>query len=219
MMRSILFVSGDSTRKFAKSLGTAADALVLDLEDSVATSEKEAARATVAGMLGADRAGKALIVRVNALDTGLTLPDLAAVMPGRPDGILLPKSRGGSDIAEVADYLSAFEAGFGHAIGSTWIMAVATETAEAVLGLPSYTPAHPRLKGLLWICRPRSVPRRTATGPRFQGPSFWPVTCACWRPPRRASWRSIPSAPRSATLTMWPKRRAPPAATGSRPRW
>lgn len=149
-MRSILFVPGDSPRKFAKAMGTAADALVLDLEDSVAAPAKEAARATVAGMLTGDRSGKQLIVRVNASDTGLTLGDLAAVMPQRPDGILLPKSRGGADIAELGHYLSAFEAASGLPQGSTWIMAVATETAESVLGMASYTPAHPRLRGLLW---------------------------------------------------------------------
>ena len=149
-MRSILFVPGDSPRKFTKAMGTAADALVLDLEDSVATTAKVAARATVAEMLGTDRAGKQLIVRVNAFDTGMTLEDLAAVMPHRPDGILLPKARGGADIAELANYLAAFEAASALTQGSTWIMAVATETAEAVLGMASYTPAHPRLKGLLW---------------------------------------------------------------------
>ncbi|WP_028029480.1 HpcH/HpaI aldolase/citrate lyase family protein [Gemmobacter nectariphilus] len=149
-MRSFLFVPGDSPRKFAKAMGTAADALVLDLEDSVATPAKAAARGTVADMLGTDRAGKQLIVRVNAFDTGLTLDDLAAVMPHRPDGILLPKSRGGQDIAELGHYLSAFEAASGLKQGSTWIMAVATETAEAMLGMASYTPAHPRLRGLLW---------------------------------------------------------------------
>lgn len=149
-MRSILFVPGDSPRKFAKAMGTAADALVLDLEDSVAAPAKEAARGTVAGMLAGDRSGKQLIVRVNAFDTGLTLDDLAAVMPQRPDGILLPKSRGGADIAELGHYLSAFEAASDLPQGSTWIMAVATETAESVLGMASYTPAHPRLRGLLW---------------------------------------------------------------------
>lgn len=149
-MRSILFVPGDSPRKFAKAMGTAADALVLDLEDSVAAANKVAARGTVADMLAGDRAGKALIVRVNAFDTGTTVDDLAAIMPHRPDGILLPKARGGADIAELGHYLSALEAAAGLVQGSTWIIAVATETAEATLGMASYTPAHPRLKGLLW---------------------------------------------------------------------
>jgi len=149
MMRSLLFVPGDSPRKFAKAMGTNVDALVLDLEDSVAASEKATARGTVAEMLQSDRAGKTLIVRVNALDTDMSLDDLAAVMPYAPDGVMLPKCRGGADIDLLDHYLSAFEAANGIDRGATGIVAVATETGESVLGLSTYRP-HPRLRGLLW---------------------------------------------------------------------
>jgi citrate lyase subunit beta/citryl-CoA lyase len=148
-MRSILFVPGDSPRKFAKAMGTQVDALVLDLEDSVAASEKAAARGTVADMLKSDRAGKILIVRVNAYDTGITLDDLAAVMPHAPDAVMLPKCRGGADINVLDHYLSALEAANGLERGTTGIIAVATESGESVLGLSTYRP-HPRLRGLLW---------------------------------------------------------------------
>jgi len=149
MMRSLLFVPGDSPRKFAKAMGTNVDALVLDLEDSVAASEKATARGTVAEMLQSDRAGKILIVRVNAFDTDMSLDDLAAVMPYAPDGVMLPKCRGGADIDLLDHYLSAFEAANGIDRGATGIVAVATETGESVLGLSTYRP-HPRLRGLLW---------------------------------------------------------------------
>jgi citrate lyase subunit beta/citryl-CoA lyase len=129
---------------------TAADALVLDLEDSVALAAKVGTRATVREMLETDRAGRHLIVRVNAFDTGLTLADLAAVMPARPDSVMLPKCRGGDDVAQLGHYLSALETAFGLAEGATGIFPVATETARSIQGLPSYTPAHPRLRGLLW---------------------------------------------------------------------
>lgn len=148
-MRSLLFVPGDSPRKFAKAIGTAADALVLDLEDSVAASAKSEARRTVAEMLASDRAGKSLVARVNAFDTGLTLDDLAAVMPHAPNAIMLPKCRGRSDLDLLDHYLSAFEAANGLEKGKTGVIAVATETGESVLGLSSYRP-HPRLRGLLW---------------------------------------------------------------------
>ncbi|HWK68436.1 MAG TPA: CoA ester lyase [Rhizobiaceae bacterium] len=148
-MRSLLFVPGDSPRKFDKAIGTAADALVLDLEDSVAASAKSEARRTVAEMLASDRAGKSLVARVNAFDTGLTLDDLAAVMPRAPDAIMLPKCRGRSDLDLLDHYLSAFEAANGLEKGKTGVIAVATETGESVLGLSSYRP-HPRLRGLLW---------------------------------------------------------------------
>ncbi len=148
-MRSILFVPGDSPRKFAKAMGTQVDALVLDLEDSVAASEKAAARGTVADMLKSDRAGKILIVRINAYDTGITLDDLAAVMPHAPDAVMLPKCRGGADLDLLDHYLSALEAANGLERGTTGIIAVATESGESVLGLSTYRP-HPRLRGLLW---------------------------------------------------------------------
>ena len=96
-IRSLLFVPGDSERKFQRALTSAADALILDLEDSVAADQKEGARQTVRASLESDRNGKKLFVRVNALDTGLTLGDLAAVVPGRPDGIMLPKCQNGED--------------------------------------------------------------------------------------------------------------------------
>ena len=149
MMRSLLFVPGDSPRKFAKAVTTNADALVLDLEDSVAASEKVNARATVADMLQADRAGKIMIVRVNAYDTGTTLDDLAAVMPYAPDAVMLPKCRGGADVELLGHYLSAFEAASNLEHGKTGILAIATETGESVLGLSTYRP-DPRLRGLLW---------------------------------------------------------------------
>lgn len=148
-MRSLLFVPGDSPRKFAKALGTEADTLILDLEDSVALNAKISARASVREMLAEARQGKTVLVRVNAYDTGLTLDDLAAVMPLAPDAIMLPKCSGAEDVALLGAHLSAFEAASGLAQGGTGILPIATETGEAVLGLSSYRP-DPRLIGLMW---------------------------------------------------------------------
>ncbi|MEZ5674661.1 citrate lyase subunit beta / citryl-CoA lyase [Thalassovita litoralis] len=148
MMRSFLFVPGDSTRKFAKALGGEADALILDLEDSVAAPAKDQARVCVAEMLGADRGGKALFVRVNALDTGLTLTDLAAVMPHAPDGIVLPKCEGPDDLRQLAHYLAAFEAA--HDLRQTRILAIVTETAGSLFSLGQYREVDPRLWGMMW---------------------------------------------------------------------
>ncbi len=149
-MRSFLFVPGDSTRKFESAKKTAADALILDLEDSVAPDQKAAARTITRGMLDSRKAGQKLFVRVNALDTGLTLADLAAVMPGRPDGIVLPKCAGAADVNRLALYLDAFEAASGIEAESTRIVVVATETAQAVLKLHDYEGASPRLWGMMW---------------------------------------------------------------------
>ncbi|MGP4689358.1 HpcH/HpaI aldolase/citrate lyase family protein [Agrobacterium pusense] len=148
-MQSLLFVPGDSPHKFAKALRTRADALILDLEDSVALGAKNQARKTVAAMLSQDRAGKILIVRINSLDSGLALDDLAATMPGSPDMIMLPKCRGGADVQLLGHYLAAFEAVSGLHQGCTGVVPIATETGEAVLGLGTYRP-DPRLRGLMW---------------------------------------------------------------------
>jgi len=147
-MRSFLFVPGDSTRKFAKARVGEADALILDLEDSVAASAKAEARDCVADMLREERGGKATFVRVNALDTDLTLADLAAVMPHAPDGIVLPKCEGPDDLRQLAHYLAAFEAA--HALPQTRILAIVTETAASLFTLGRYRNVDPRLWGMMW---------------------------------------------------------------------
>jgi citrate lyase subunit beta / citryl-CoA lyase len=150
-MRSMLFVPGDALRKFEKASEGNASALVLDLEDSVVADKKEEARKLTRTMLGGRRAPQQLLyVRVNAFETGLTLADLAAVMPGRPDGIVLPKSRGGEDVRKLSLWLDAFEAAASSKPGSTRIVVVATETAEAMFGLGTYKDSSPRLAGLMW---------------------------------------------------------------------
>lgn len=145
----MLFVPGDSARKFEKASTGPADALILDLEDSVTLANKAVAREATAAMLQAPRGRQQRLVRVNAFDTALTLEDLAAVMPHRPDGIVLPKCESGEDVRRLALYLDAFEAAHGIAAGSTCILAIATETATALFGLGSYANC-PRLWGLMW---------------------------------------------------------------------
>ena len=150
-LRSLLFVPGDSERKFARARDCGADALILDLEDSVAPSEKANARAGVAGLIepDAERAWT-FIVRVNALDTGLTLDDLAAVVKPGLDAVLIPKVNGAADLERVAHYLDALEAKAGMASGSVKLASVATETPKAMFALGSYAPPHPRLIALTW---------------------------------------------------------------------
>jgi citrate lyase subunit beta/citryl-CoA lyase len=160
-VRSFLFVPGDSERKQTKALAGAADALILDLEDSVDVSQLPAARARVRELLRSrpDRIGQQLWVRVNALSSGLLLEDLAAVMPdkgeGGPDGVVLPKVSAVSEVEEVAHYLAALEVRAGREIGATRLMVIATETPRGVLSLPTYpekiTPAvSRRLTALTW---------------------------------------------------------------------
>jgi len=148
-MRSLLFVPADDERKIAKGLASAADALILDLEDAVAPARKAAARAICADALAGSSTTKKLFVRVNGLDTGATLADLAAVVRARPFGIVLPKCRGGEDVKLVGYYLAALEAREGLPGGSVRVLSIATENAASMFGLGTYAGVE-RLCGILW---------------------------------------------------------------------
>jgi citrate lyase subunit beta/citryl-CoA lyase len=152
-MRSLLFVPGDSARKLDKAMQSGADALILDLEDSVAPSGKAAARKVTAEFMAATASEPKrprLIVRVNALTTGMTDADLDGVMAGGPDAILLPKTVGGADVAHLGAKLAVREAEFGLADGATGIIALATETAQGVFALGTLAGASRRLCGVTW---------------------------------------------------------------------
>ena len=172
-MRSFLFVPGDSIRKFESAKKTAADALILDLEDSIAPDQKVVARSITREMLDSRNPSQKMYIRVNALDTGMILADLAAVMPGRPDGIVLPKCAGAADVNHLALYLEAFEAASNLAQGTTRIVVVATETARAVLKLLDFEGASPRLWGMMWGAEDLAASlgaSRNRTAGRFHGP-------------------------------------------------
>ncbi len=150
-LRSLLFVPGDSERKFARARECGADALILDLEDSVAPAQKAGARVRVAKLIEDGGARNwAFFVRVNALDSGLMLDDLAAVVKPGLDAILIPKVNGAADLERIGCYLDALEARAGMLQGAVKFAIVATETAKAMFALGSYAPAHPRLIALTW---------------------------------------------------------------------
>ena len=152
-MRSLLFVPGDSDKKQSKALASGADALILDLEDSVAPDRKPAAREmTRAWLESAKQAAKRpqLYVRMNALQSAYWQDDLAGVMPAAPDGIMLPKPRSGADVEHLALALAALEDKHGIPTGSTRILPIATEVPISVLQMPSYVGASTRLVGLTW---------------------------------------------------------------------
>ncbi|HZO21854.1 MAG TPA: CoA ester lyase [Steroidobacteraceae bacterium] len=165
-LRSLLFVPGDSERKQTKALASAADLLILDLEDSVASAHLPAAREQVRELLlgNTERSAQQLWVRLNALSSGLLLQDLAAVFPGQPDGIVLPKASSAEEVSEVSHYLSAMEAQAGRPIGSTRLIVIVTETPQALLRLGEYprasgltASARERLAGLTWGCEDLSA--------------------------------------------------------------
>jgi citrate lyase subunit beta/citryl-CoA lyase len=149
-MRSWLFAPGDSERKMTKAAESAADVVLFDLEDAVATENKPLARQMVHDFLAANEAHRARIwVRINPLDGPYTLTDLAAIMPAHPGGIMLPKVYGRQDVELLDHYLSAFEAAHGIVIGSTPVIVLVTETAEAMFHTGDYKGA-PRVVALTW---------------------------------------------------------------------
>ncbi len=138
-LRSLLFVPGDRPDRMAKAARAGADALILDLEDAVALSAKAAARAAIAAFLGEERRCL-MFVRVNPLDSGLIEDDLVAILPARPDGIVLPKAEGAASLTALDARLS----------GDIRILPIATETPAAIFSLGSYGGVTDRLCGLTW---------------------------------------------------------------------
>jgi len=149
MSRSFLFVPADSERKLAKARDTGADALIIDLEDSVAASARPRAREIAREFL-ADKGGAELWVRINPLDTEDALQDLRAVMPTGPRGIILPKPISARDTNQLAKLLDVLELEGGHTPGQTSIIPIATERPAALFKMHEYADATARLLALSW---------------------------------------------------------------------
>jgi len=144
-MRSLLFVPGDSDRKLAGAPASGADALIIDLEDSVAPARKAAARETAAAFIISEMAtSPPLCVRINALDTPHWQADLDAIAGARPPLVMLPKARGGEDISRLSSAL--LERG----MSDTRLIALITEVPVSLLRLETYVDATPNLEALTW---------------------------------------------------------------------
>jgi citrate lyase subunit beta/citryl-CoA lyase len=152
-MRSLLFVPADSERKLAKALATGADALILDLEDSVAPARRPQARAMAAEFMKANAAVEdrpRFYVRINPIDSGDAEADLAGVMAAAPDGIMQPKPNSGEDVHRLSIALGHHEDRAGLASGSTRILPIVTETPLSMLQLATYIGASARIVGMTW---------------------------------------------------------------------
>jgi citrate lyase subunit beta/citryl-CoA lyase len=152
-MRSFLFVPADGGKKLDKAMASGADAVIVDLEDSIAPERKADARVLAASFLKEavrQTARPRLLVRINGLQTGLTDDDLDAVVPARPDAIMLPKAEGGAACVHADAKLAAREAIAGIADGHIKIVAIATETAQSLFLAGTYRASSPRLTGLTW---------------------------------------------------------------------
>lgn len=154
-MRSLLFVPGDSERKLLRALDAGADALIVDLEDSVAPERKVVARQGLAAFAAALRnvpedVRPRLYVRLNAMSGEEWQADLNAIATVAPHGVVLPKPNSGEDVHRLSVALHHAEEQHGREAGSTRIIAIATETAQSMLNLGSYLGSSNRLEALTW---------------------------------------------------------------------
>jgi citrate lyase subunit beta/citryl-CoA lyase len=152
-MRSLLFVPADGGAKLDKAMTSGADAVILDLEDSIAPERKQQARAAALDFLktaGARKSRPRLLVRINGLDTGMTDADLDAVVTGKPDAILFPKAEGGATVTHLDAKLTAREAIAGIPEGSIKIVAQTVESAAGLFAAGTYRDCSLRLIGMTW---------------------------------------------------------------------
>jgi citrate lyase subunit beta / citryl-CoA lyase len=149
-MRSMLFVPGDRPERFEKAVKSGADAVIFDLEDAVTATGRPKARHDVADWLRKGARDVPLWVRINPVDSDDVLTDLACVAPARPDGIVLPKARSGADLQRLDHWLEVLEAEHRHAIGTIKVVALVTETAQAVLNAATFSAPPGRVAGYSW---------------------------------------------------------------------
>lgn len=143
-LRSLLFVPCDRPDRMAKAVRSSADAVILDLEDSVAHARKAEARAALKAFLASDTSGMPKLVRINPLESRLARTDIDALVEHRPDGLVLPKAAGRSSIEHLDRWLDA--AG----LGDIPLLPIATETPSALFELGSYREISGRLLALTW---------------------------------------------------------------------
>ena len=152
-MRSLLFVPADGGSKLDKAMASGADAIIIDLEDSIAPERKHEARAAALEFLksaGAKKQRPRLLVRINGLDTGMTDADLTAIVPGQPDAVVFPKAEGGSSVVHLDAKLTAQEAIAGVPEGAIKILAQNVESAAGLFLAGTFRDASKRLIGMTW---------------------------------------------------------------------
>ena len=162
ILRSLLFVPADSEKKLAKSQSSPADALILDLEDSVAAQNRPKARGLVKEFLK-DKHSQSIWVRINPLGSEDFIRDVESVVVSNPAGLVIPKPDGPQTLREIDNHISTREAKAGVHHGDIKLLPVATETPEAVLTLGEYRNPPPRLAAMSWGAEDLSAALGAAT--------------------------------------------------------
>ena len=148
LLRTLLFVPGNQARRIEKARSIPADALILDLEDSVPPSEKDSARKMVATSInGLVLAGQEVFVRTNSLPTPYAVPDIKAVVTGGLRGIVLPKSESADDIHRADALIADAEKEAGLEVGSVGLLAL-VETPKGIINAYQIAGASPRILGI-----------------------------------------------------------------------
>ena len=149
ILRSLLFVPADSEKKLAKARGAAADALILDLEDSVAGENRPKARELIREFLTEEHA-QSIWVRINPLGSQDFIRDVEAIVASNPAGFVIPKPDGPHILNVIDAHILTRESLAGLPAGGIKLLPVATETPTAVLSLGDYRSPPPRLAALTW---------------------------------------------------------------------
>lgn len=148
--RAAHFVPGANEKMLEKSLGTHADALILDLEDAVTPDNKDSARVTVASWLEqVDFGRQERVVRVNPLGSPWFQSDIEQTMVHPPDSYLIPKVNNANEIAQIDELIRENEDLHGHTAGSTKLLILGTETPQGFLNIGDMA-ANPRVDALTW---------------------------------------------------------------------
>ncbi len=147
--RALLYMPGDDGRKINKALTLGVDCICMDMEDGVALNRKAEARQSIARALQELDFGRAeKLARINAVGSGLELEDIQAVLPYRPDGIVVPKMESFAQVEWASGQIAAAEQKYGWPSGSMRML-VGVETARGILNLAQIA-AHPRLDGIIF---------------------------------------------------------------------
>ena len=148
--RALLYVPGDDLHKIQKSITLDVDTICLDLEDGVAHNRKQVARETISKALSSLDFGRSeCLVRINPPGSQNFELDLQEILPGRPDGIVLPKVTGGEQILHTNEIISSIETEYGWPPGAIILVAI-VESAQAVVNLESIASSHSRLEALIF---------------------------------------------------------------------
>jgi len=147
--RALLYMPGDDRHKIEKALTLGVDCVCMDMEDGVAPNRKTEARRTIAEALRELDFGRSeKLARINAVGSGLETADIQAVLPFRPEGVVVPKVEAMEQIQWASEKIEAAELAYGWPVHSIRLLA-GVETPKAILNLKDIA-SHPRLDGLIF---------------------------------------------------------------------